>query len=356
MLHILLTILKILGILLLVLVGILLVIILSVLFVPVCYGAQGKKTADELYGKLSVSWLFRLIYAKFVYEDGETALEIFVFGIPLLETKRRLNAWKAERKKKKRKAKKADKKPAAQMVQSKKEPGGQAGDRGRRLDEAAAQAGNQKKSPLPEQTDGTRTGSGVPDKEIGECRIEEEPAEKSGRPETESGGKPEMEAGESKPESDRRKIRGIFTALWRLPGKIADRIRKIRLTFRGICDKIKQWYTFLQMDDTREAIRFLKEKGKGLIRHILPRKIRGNVVFGFDDPSLTGQVLAVAGAVYPLYKERLQIIPVFDRQVLEGEVKLSGRIFGGYLLWQAWQIYRNREVKVTYRRFQHKEA
>lgn len=333
MLHILLTILKILGILLLVLVGILLVIILSVLFVPVCYGAQGKKTADELYGKLSVSWLFRLIYAKFVYEDGETALEIFVFGIPLLETKRRLNAWKAERKKKKRKAKKADKKPAAQMVQSKKEPGGQAGDRG--------------------------------------------------RPETESGGKTEMEAGESKPESDRpksesdktqsrfrtvlktiegkitgigSKIRGIFTALWRLPGKIADRIRKIRLTFRGICDKIKQWYTFLQMDDTREAIRFLKEKGKGLIRHILPRKIRGNVVFGFDDPSLTGQVLAVAGAVYPLYKERLQIIPVFDRQVLEGEVKLSGRIFGGYLLWQAWQIYRNREVKVTYRRFQHKEA
>lgn len=330
MLHILLTILKILGILLLVLVGILLVIILSVLFVPVCYGAQGKKTADELYGKVSVSWLFRLVYARFVYEEGKTALEIFLFGIPLLAAKRKLDVWKAERRKKK--AEKPDKKSVVKA----EEP-----DR-----ESVVKAIEPDREPTVKATE--------PDKE---------PAAEV----VESDGKPTVQTGQQekktvfkqiggKVSGIWKKIKGFFTALWRLPGKIADRIRKIRLTFRGICDKIKQWYTFFQMDDTREAIRFLKEKGKGLLLHILPRKVRGKVVFGFDDPSLTGQVLALAGAIYPLYKERLQLTPVFDRQVLEGEVKLSGRVFGGYLLWQAWQIYRNREVKVTYRRFQHKEA
>lgn len=330
MLHILLTILKILGILLLVLVGILLVIILSVLFVPVCYDAQGKKTADELYGKAAVSWLFRLVYARFVYEDGKTALEIFLFGIPLLAAKRRLDAWKVERRK--RKAEKPDKKPVVKAV----EP-------------------DRKSVVKAVETDKKPTVKAIaPDKE---------PAAEVVEPD----GKPTVQTGEQEKKTVFKqivgkvagiwkKIKGFFAVLWRLPGKIADRIRKIRLTFRGICDKIKQWYTFFQMDDTREAIRFLKEKGKGLLRHILPRKVRGKVMFGFDDPSLTGQVLALAGAVYPLYKDRLQITPVFDRQVLEGEVKLSGRVFGGYLLWQAWQIYRNREVKVTYRRFQHKEA
>lgn len=331
MLHILLTILKILGILLLALAGILLVIILSVLFVPVCYDAQGKKTADELYGKAAVSWLFRLIYARFVYEDGKTALEIFLFGIPLLAAKRRLDVWKAERRKRKAekpavKAIEPDKEPAAEVMEPDRKPTAQTGEQEKKTDIETGQTGEKETGGLSERKR-ERVGFQTVFKQI-----------------------------VGKAACIWKKIKGFFAALWRLPGKIADRIRKIRLTFRGICDKIKQWYTFFQMDDTREAIRFLKEKGKGLLRHILPRKVRGKVMFGFGDPSLTGQILALAGAVYPLYKDRLQITPVFDRQVLEGEVKLSGRVFGGYLLWQAWQIYRNREVKVTYRRFQHKEA
>lgn len=349
MLHILLTILKILGILLLVLLGLLLVLLLSVLFVPVCYGAQGRKNDDGIYGKLSVSWLFRLIYARFVYENQKTALEIFVFGIPLLAAKRKMAAWKAERREKK--AKKQEEKQQAEKQQAtkqavkqvKKQENQTAADAGdRRKKETADPESQREKTEADTERQGEKTEA---DTESQREKMEADPEKISVL--KRAGG---MISGIG------RRIKGIFTALWGLPGKIAERIRKIRLTFRGICDKIKQWYTFLQMEDTKQALRFLKDKGKGLLRHILPRKVRGNVVFGFDDPSLTGQILAVAGAVYPLYKERLQLTPVFDRQVLEGEVKLSGRVYGGYLLLQAWQIYRNREVKVTYRRFQHKEA
>ena len=153
-----------------------------------------------------------------------------------------------------------------------------------------------------------------------------------------------------------QKIKEILLKIWRFPGRVLERIRKSRLTFRQFCDKIKKWYRFLQMDDTKQALLFLKGKGFLVLRHILPVKIQGNLHFGFEDPSITGQVLAVAGMVYPLYGKTFRIIPDFEQQVLEGEVNLKGRVFGGYLLLQAWQIYRCKEIRRTYQRFQHKEA
>ena len=58
--HVILTILKILGILLLVILGLLLAIVLSVLFVPVRYQLEGEKPSpgwSEANGKIRVSWL-----------------------------------------------------------------------------------------------------------------------------------------------------------------------------------------------------------------------------------------------------------------------------------------------------------
>ena len=153
-----------------------------------------------------------------------------------------------------------------------------------------------------------------------------------------------------------QKIKEILLKIWRFPGRVLERIRKSRLTFRQFCDKIKKWYRFLQMDDTKQALIFLKGKGFLVLRHMLPVNIQGNLHFGFEDPSITGQVLAVAGMVYPLYGKTFRLIPDFEQQVLEGEVNLKGRVFGGYLLLQAWQIYRCKEIRRTYQRFQHKEA
>lgn len=340
MLHILLTILKILGILLLVLVGLLLLIILSVLFVPVCYRAQGKRTEDELCGKAAISWLFRLLYARIEYREGKSAFEIYAFGIPLLALKRKLGEWK-----KSRRIKKADSVQKEENAEPedipKKEPAGSAKEAESSVEKAVSDG-------IPEKTtaDDTKDLKIFPSSEV-----QQEPGESQ-----QSRFRTIFRSIISKISGIWNKGKNFIKKLCGLPAKAVERLRKFRLTFRGFCDKINQWHTFLQMDDTRQAVRFLKGKGKLLFRHILPRKIRGKIRFGFEDPSLTGKILAGASVVYPLYKDSFQIIPVFDSQVLEGEVELKGRMFGGYLLWQAWQIYRNREVKVTYRRFQHKEA
>mgnify|MGYP000031884700 FL=1 len=78
-------------------------------------------------------------------------------------------------------------------------------------------------------------------------------------------------------------------------------------------------------ENNRKTIRLLLRQLKKLIRHLLPKKGKGEVVFGFDDPYTTGQVLTAVSAVYPFCHKQLDIYPVFDRQVFTAEGHFKGR-------------------------------
>lgn len=295
MLHIILTILKILGIILLVLLGIVLAVLLSVLFIPVCYRGQGKKEGEQIEAKASVSWLCYLIHGTVIYESGKTRWELYLFGIPLRKVRDRI---KERKRKKSRKAKKPEGEPS---VAPEEKPERKAGVR---LEEKTKEEVSQKEK---------RESSGV-----------------------ENHKKTEKKQG-----------------IWK---KISEKIKRVRLTFHNICANIKEWRSFFALETTKAAFRFLLGKGKGLLHHILPRKIRGKLIFGFEDPALTGQVLGVAAIFYSFYQDKFLLTPVFDRQILEGEITLSGRIYGVYLLWTAWQIYKNQDVRKVYQKFQDKET
>lgn len=323
MLHIILMILKIIGILLLVLLGIVLLLLLSLLFVPVCYSGWGKKEGKTYQGKASVSWLFYLIHGTVSYEEGQSRFEIYLCGIPLMKLGEKL------KNRKKRKNEKKVQSPVQEKILSEKP---EKAEEVKVLSERSVEKGETKVPP--EQPD-----------EKAEIKIPpKQPDEKT----------------ETKVHPQRlhfwEKIKKNLQSFIYFPSTVWARIKKMRLTFRGFCDKIKEWYTFLTSDTMKAAFHFVMATGKKLLRHILPRKIRGRVVFGFEDPSWTGQVLGVAAILYPIYQERLQLVPVFDQAILEGEVRFSGRIFGGYLLWRAWQVYKNKDIREIYHRFQNKEA
>ena len=327
MLHMILTVLKVIGILLLAVLGLLLFFLLSALFVPVCYRMWGKRTVDVLEGKASVSWLFGLIRLSVGYADSQSKLELYLFGIPLLALKDRINRWRKNRRK-----------PGKRMRQ-------------RKTEKKVVQQKRESSQAVPSLTG--KSSDTKPADQICKDNQVKEPVEKPVQDQVDSN------STEQEPDTAAvifQKIKEILLKIWRFPGRVLERIRKSRLTFRQFCDKIKKWYRFLQMDDTKQALLFLKGKGFLVLRHMLPVKIQGNLHFGFEDPSITGQVLAVAGMVYPLYGKTFRLIPDFEQQVLEGEVNLKGRVFGGYLLLQAWQIYRCKEIRRTYQRFQHKEA
>ena len=153
-----------------------------------------------------------------------------------------------------------------------------------------------------------------------------------------------------------QRIKVILAKIYYFPQWLYEKVRKIHLTIRELCGKIKQWREFLTSDTFKTALRFVLNRGNELRKRILPRKIKGNIIFGFDDPSITGQTLAVASIITPLYKGKLTITPMFDQKIIEGDILMKGRIFGITLVKIAWSVYRNKDVKGVIHHFSQKEA
>ena len=160
-----------------------------------------------------------------------------------------------------------------------------------------------------------------------------------------------------------RKIRNISTSFRGILNRILESLRNIRDTIRNIAlkirevyDKIDWWKELIQHPRVKAGIAHIKKEAKLLLRHVLPRKTEGYVTFGSEDPSVTGAVLAVLGMTMPLHKNCVEIQPVFEsRNLLEGKVKIKGRIYGIIPLIILIRLYFDKNIKYIISRWKNKE-
>lgn len=312
LIHIVLGLLKIIGILLLVVLSFVLFILLAVLFAPVRYQAYGYRDSKVGKGSVSVFWLARLIFCKASYNSQEKKTEwsVRIFGISV----QKVMAWKKKRKQKKTSVKETQ----IKEIKTKES------------DIVLRQTEEQKK---------TKQDIEKPGPKGRKVETIEQKSEKVERIEVEADRKEKAE-----------KSSPIALFLKKLK-KILQKLKKIRITVRGICDKISEIQTFLKSEVFLNAKTLLIGEAKKLGIHIFPRKIQGKIEFGFDDPSLTGRVLAIAGICYPLYGKSIKITPYFDRKILEGELKVKGKIRGIVLLKSALKVGFNREIREIWKNF-----
>lgn len=134
--------------------------------------------------------------------------------------------------------------------------------------------------------------------------------------------------------------------------KIASAFEKIKYTFSRICDKIKALLkkvedimAFLENSTHQSAFWKLLAELKKLLYRMRPKQVDGKLQFGFDDPSLTGRVLAGFSMLYPYWE--VQLYPDFENKILDGEVSVKGsaRLWPAAVL--AWNMVWNRDVRRT---------
>lgn len=314
----------------------LLSVLLLLLFCPVRYLIQGSKPEEAgmsgLKGQVRVSWLFRGITFRFFYENEKTGTVFRIFGISP-------DKFKGRKKKTSVKKEKTEEKlsPEEKVLSVEKEI----------LEEK-----------IPEEKMSGKNISGEEDMsslEKGSFVIEE----KDGTGKSEVQEETEGESGEEIQESKLEKKKpGLLKRFMEKIKSIPSKIQKIRLTIKRTCVKIEWWKRFFSNPRIKEAIAFCWKDIKKLIRHILPIKVEGNVTFGFEDPSITGRIVALLGMFLPLHKNCIQIMPLFqtDRNILEGNVEMKGRIYGIVLVKTAAEIYFNKNVKYMINRWKHKEV
>lgn len=290
MLHVILLILKIIGFLFLAVLGLLFGIILLALFVPIRYRAEGSY-CEKLEGTIRVTWLLHMLSIMVSYRE-ELQVSIKLFGFCLLR------------------------KQGGEMKE-------QAEDiRDEVLDEAEDIGQIPKKSeadPITNEKTPERTVFHIPEKE-----------------------------------SETTEQTVLF-------GFLSGILEKIKFLFKMIYAKLKSiihsWdkiQEFINDPANKNTFRLIMRQVKALMHHILPRKARGTVTFGFEDPYTTGQVLTAASIFYPWYGKQIQLTPVFDEAIFEGNGMIKGRVRIGTLLLLGIRILLNKNFRVILKRWRSK--
>lgn len=134
---------------------------------------------------------------------------------------------------------------------------------------------------------------------------------------------------------------------------LRERLEKIRYTICSIYDKIKAaketagyYKELLQSEEFKSCLSFVTGKTGKLLRYILPKRVRGYLLFGTGQPDQTGYILGMISIIRGMRGyDKFHIEADFERQIVEGKIQCKGRIRLATVGILALQIYQKKELK-----------
>ena len=311
MVHILLLILKIIGMILLVVLG----IALLLLIVPVRYKGRGEFEQKSAKIKITAHWLFHIIYFSFSYENRQQKYSLRVLGIPIplsFKEKKDRDRKKVSHRPERRTEKKG------KEHQTKKEKRAAAKDtEGVKTETAKNIISDTPKNINPEAAENINTKRIEPDKSIPK----------------------------KKWQTGLQKIFNRIKAFW---NKIISVIKRILENVKDSYHKTGEIKKITLDEATKEAYGYGKDILFRLIRHVKPRNIRANIRLGFAYPDVTGKTLgylAMAYAAFGINPKKIQILPDFENKIFEGNIRMKGRFMIGVVLIHVLRLYLKKEIR-----------
>ena len=358
MLEIILLILKIIGIVLLSILGLVVLIILLILFVPVRYRAQGEKH-EEIKAEGRVTWLLHLLRIKVSYKDGKLKTKGKLLFFTIINSDEDVEEQIAEEE------------FAEEDIDDSLFPVELEADE----TEKAASTGdfNEKEEVKKESTETTKEEVTETKQEESE-ETKESPEKAAEKAEEKAAEKAEEKANEKTEEKAAEEDKTVIdadetekkhqendvtekesTVEEKNPGhKVGKKKRKKdskketdeeNEKKQGIVKKVKNLYNIKNDPRAKRFYALAKKRLKKIIRHILPRKLKGSVRVGTGDPCSTGKILGAAAMMYPLYGGNISVEPVFEEKALEFDLRLRGRIRIITVGLPLLRTYRNRDFK-----------
>ena len=316
MLHILLLVLKFIGIIIAAILGILVLLACIVLFVPVRYEIQGKSdgSLESIKGKIRVTWLLHLFSADVYYKEK------------CLKWRIRIAFWKRTS------GIRAD-------VTEKNDKGGT-------RHEEKQEPDSENPKDVPKKPEDLEAAEEMEENErISEASKEvEEVLEETIEKESADAEKSEENEETSESEGSRfiKKIKSIC--------------EKIKYTFRNICDKIEVFrekkeklIEFVEDETHRNAFARIKKELFRYFGKLKPKKLEAQIRYGFSDPYYTGKTLAYLSVLYPFFGEHAEIIPDFEQKFLKGRLYVKGRIRASHFVHFVWNLFWDKNIRKSYR-------
>ena len=315
---VLLTILKIIGIVLLVILGIMLFLLAVLLFVPVRYSVKGT-VDNNITAEGKISWLCSIFRYDFTFQEQDLSGEVRIFGF---------------RPKKKERVSEEEleevvvpevKDGVEEVVSDLVSPAGEEDDSEGKISKSITESDSDEISS--EKASGRREQNQEMDSD-------------TGRQNRKSSGKNSRPSGKN-----------IFMRMW---DKIKSFMKKIKNFFIGIQKRLTGFKEFVVkvkeiVTDTKNqyAVRRLWEELLYLLKHFGFRKIHTELTFALADPALTGQVLGVLCMMPFLYQYDFHIFPDFESEsyYIRGSYDVKGRIQLIFLLVTAIRLLADKDIR-----------
>jgi hypothetical protein len=115
-------------------------------------------------------------------------------------------------------------------------------------------------------------------------------------------------------------------------------------------DKYEKLERFYYENESQYAVRKMLALLKKTVCYILPTRWKGNLRYGFSDPSMTGKTYGILCATGISFAEQCKITPEFQEEVLEGKISARGRLRVFFFVRVAVMIFFDRKLKAVYRK------
>ena len=298
LLHILLFLLKLIGIVLLVILGLIVLILAIILLTPIRYRIGASKY-QTIQAEGKVMWLFRLIEMVFKLDTGAEEGKRLHLSFRIAWLKLYDNQKPKEKRIKQKKTRKTKSKPESKQS------------------EKVIQAAKPEQSEAKVQP--------IKTEQAAEMKHEEKLIEGP----KESAVEKILRLAKNAANKILSLIRGVFSlicSILGIPLKIMDGLEKLENFFTKLREKKEAFLAFYNETHNHQWFTAFWRRLKKLLLRILPRADRLYLHFGFEDPATTGQVLGGLSILYPICGEKMELCPEFNEEILEGEVKCHGRI------------------------------
>lgn len=145
---------------------------------------------------------------------------------------------------------------------------------------------------------------------------------------------------------------GWIRRLWKRIREFIQRIQQMICFIRGRVHSFQSLMELLREEYTKRFICIAKDNMLHLWKQLRPRTMRGELRFGTGDPCSTGQALGLIAVLYSWIGSGVHVIPDFEQKCLEGRIEIKGRIRMITLIVIAVKIMFNKDFKQLQRKWE----
>ena len=308
---ILLTVLKVIGIILLVILGLVLLILCILLFCPIRYGIEGNLYDTGTWAKAYARFLIIKALGGYDKDDG-LDYKIKILGFQIYPKKDKDES-------------KDEEEDLLEFPEFDDE-----------FDDSdlVSHAESTSETVSETETTGTELSTEV-DSSVSEATAKPEPSVTS------------SDTSESTVQEEPKET--LDDKLYKLSENLEKKLDENQRKVNDAKKKVDHIMQFLDRDYVQRTISRILKILKILLKTIKPKKSKGYIHFGMSSPADTGDMLGKISAFYPLYGKWLNINPDFDYKVIEGDLNIKGRIRLYHIAFPVVWMLIGRDFRRTYK-------